>query len=220
MATGLWEPHTAGIDWCESNYLVTSYIAEFCNTVSALPLAVLALHGLSKSSEKRLASQFKICYLCMFVVSLGTVAFHATLSWQGQMLYELPNIWSILIFLYSIMAVGHRKQKFQHAILLGAHSIVTSVVYTQLSFKFFVCTYCFSLVLLVCWSMNMLRLMHVMAPERESCASLFKFAAVGFTVAVCGLWVPEIWFCQSHPRIFQTFQLHALYNVRYIDTCL
>lgn len=26
---GYWSPRTASIDWCEANYVVSSYIAEF-----------------------------------------------------------------------------------------------------------------------------------------------------------------------------------------------
>jgi len=33
QTTGYWENVTATIDWCEINYEITYYIAEFWNTV-------------------------------------------------------------------------------------------------------------------------------------------------------------------------------------------
>ena len=43
---GFWLPHTATIDWCESNYAVTSYIAEFWNTVSNLVMILFPMYGI------------------------------------------------------------------------------------------------------------------------------------------------------------------------------
>ena len=46
VAHGWWGPATADTDWCEPNYLWTHYIAEFWNTLSSIPIATFALHGI------------------------------------------------------------------------------------------------------------------------------------------------------------------------------
>ena len=36
-AVPFWGPVTANYDWCESNYAVSQYVAEFFNSISSLP---------------------------------------------------------------------------------------------------------------------------------------------------------------------------------------
>jgi len=40
---GYWGPPTATMDWCERNYLVTPYAAEFFNSLTSLFIAVAGL---------------------------------------------------------------------------------------------------------------------------------------------------------------------------------
>jgi len=41
---GWWGHPTASIDWCEENYVVSYYIAEFWNTISNLAMIVYTTH--------------------------------------------------------------------------------------------------------------------------------------------------------------------------------
>lgn len=43
--TGYWGPQTSTIEWCEENYAVSPYIAEFWNTISSLVMAYVAIAG-------------------------------------------------------------------------------------------------------------------------------------------------------------------------------
>lgn len=42
---GYWGKPTATLDWCEENYAVTPYIAEFCKLQSIAYLLVILLIG-------------------------------------------------------------------------------------------------------------------------------------------------------------------------------
>ena len=48
-AKGWWPVVTASIDWCERNFVVSFYIAEFWNTMSSLTHVAIGLFGLYQS---------------------------------------------------------------------------------------------------------------------------------------------------------------------------
>ncbi|GFO35894.1 alkaline ceramidase 3 [Plakobranchus ocellatus] len=62
IVEGYWGKQTATLDWCEDNYAVSYYVAEFWNTVSnALMLfspAVMVSLGLKENHEKRFIYSF------------------------------------------------------------------------------------------------------------------------------------------------------------------
>jgi dihydroceramidase len=63
---GFWGPSTSSVDWCESNYEITEYMAEFNNTLSSLSLVLAGLLGLIMHpwSEKRFKVAFITTIIC------------------------------------------------------------------------------------------------------------------------------------------------------------
>lgn len=97
---GFWVPHTSTIDWCELNYEVSHYIAEFFNSTSALLFFLLTL-GLWFDAAYRRHNLFRLPtrYLCNYawlaLVALGSALFHATLKYEMQLLDELPMLYGM-----------------------------------------------------------------------------------------------------------------------------
>ena len=54
---------------------------------------ITALHGLSQCHQQRLELKFWVSYFGVFVIGLGSVAFHSTLLRWGQVLDEVPMLW-------------------------------------------------------------------------------------------------------------------------------
>lgn len=86
------------VDWCENNYAVTVYIAEYWNTLSGI---CLMLSGLSFYANNRdwiyslhRSVRNDIKYLLWYVVSvgIGTMLFHSTLTFPFQMIDELSML--------------------------------------------------------------------------------------------------------------------------------
>jgi Ceramidase len=93
-----WGPVTSSVDWCEVNYSVTPYAAEFFNTASSLAMAIVGMMGicLHPWAERR----FHLAFLSTVAVGLGSVAFHGTLQKFTQALDEVPMLYSALAFAY------------------------------------------------------------------------------------------------------------------------
>lgn len=112
-AKGYWSPSTSSIDWCERNYVITPYIAEFWNCISSLVFCflsgILFIHALYHRIERR----FLILDLSFVLVGLGSACFHGTLTHLGQMFDELPMVYSLIIWLCVLFRMDQVKN-LQH----------------------------------------------------------------------------------------------------------
>lgn len=113
---GYWGNRTATIDWCENNYEITHYIAEFWNTVSNFVLILFPLYGIywslrhinfsnkySTSDRKyfKIPTSLILCHVGLSIVGIGSWMFHMTLLYPMQLLDELPMILGTGILIYA-----------------------------------------------------------------------------------------------------------------------
>jgi len=89
---GYWGNVTAVINWCEKDYAVSWYIAEFWNSISNLPFIILALIGVFHSFYFRLGLRNALQYMAVMVVGGGSFLFHCTLLFRAQMWDEVPMV--------------------------------------------------------------------------------------------------------------------------------
>jgi len=97
-----WGPVTGSVDWCEANYAVLPHVAEMANSVSSL---FFVGTGLSVALQARRAGaelRYQLLGVCLALVGLGSVAFHATLRKQEQALDEIPMLWLATLAAYCI----------------------------------------------------------------------------------------------------------------------
>ncbi|CAF1344953.1 unnamed protein product [Rotaria sordida] len=147
--TGYWSPSTSSIDWCERNYVVTQYIAEFWNCISSLIMSLLGgilfIQGLYYKIENR----FLLLSLSLGIVGFGSAFFHGTLTHLGQMADELPMVYCMIIWwfiLFRMNKFNKLKDKiyaFDLAIVFGIfyavlwtylHSLQTFVIIFQVHY--------------------------------------------------------------------------------------
>ena len=128
--SAVWGGITATLDWCEENYIVSTFVAEWWNTVSNLVIILLSWFGYQMAVKYELEPRFRASYLTLFVVGVGSAAFHCTLKYWAQMLDELPMIWTNSVFMYTIVEDSLRKRR--RAVVFGCaalYSAIVSVVY-------------------------------------------------------------------------------------------
>lgn len=91
-ARGLWA-QTASIDWCESNYEISYYVAEFWNTISNLAFILPQLaQFVSLAKHKCVEPAFNKAFLSLALVGIGSFCFHMTLARPMQMFDETSMI--------------------------------------------------------------------------------------------------------------------------------
>lgn len=130
---GYWGNGTATLDWCERNFEICNYIAEFWNTLSNLLMVVLALFGLYTVHKYKFETRFSICYLGLMVVGIGSWCFHATLLYSMQLLDELPMIYGTCVFVYCVLE-DKRKPRFGLPLIIGLalYAIIVTGVYLKI----------------------------------------------------------------------------------------
>ena len=211
---GYWGPPTANTDWCEPNYQFTLYVAELFNTLSSVPICAFSLFGLGQCWKRGYELKFALSYTLVFIIGLGSVAFHGTLLRVGQVLDELPMLWASLMFLYVGMTLHGERPLL--ACCLFAWGCFCSLVYFQKGFDYFLITYAVTVAAVI---LNSVRtslnstLWPILKPWACSAGGLY---AGGF---LC-LWVPEVLLCPSGSHVpvrsvawTRHLQLHAWFHL-------
>ncbi|CAB3985744.1 alkaline ceramidase 3-like [Paramuricea clavata] len=128
---GVWGIPTSTLDWCEENYAVTRYVAEFWNTITNYFMVVPPLLAALRCHQLGLDTRFLLSFLSFMGIGVGSTLFHATLQYKMQLLDELPMIYCTYIMLYCVLACDNepRKKNVGLKLFLTVCNILVTVVY-------------------------------------------------------------------------------------------
>jgi len=206
---GYWGPRTSAVDWCEPNYTWTFYVAEFFNTMTSLPAALLALNGIWLTYKYGYDKRYFLLNFLVGMVGIGSAAFHGTLLYTGQILDELPMVYTSLSLLHAVLELESSDKpiyRYLSPILLGYAALFTGVyLYLPDFFIFFLVGYILLILTLIVRCAIIYR-----QPATLPHQKTFIIMAVGFYVGGwLGFWVPEILFCDK----IQALNFHAFWHV-------
>ncbi|MEQ2279895.1 Alkaline ceramidase 3 [Ameca splendens] len=130
---GYWGRPTSTLDWCEENYVVSSYIAEFWNTVSNLIMILPPIYGAVQTFRDGLEFRYICSFLGLSAVGVGSWCFHMTLLYEMQLLDELPMIYSTCVFVYCLYECFKQENSISlfPIVLLIIFSVSVTLVYLQ-----------------------------------------------------------------------------------------
>ncbi|KAI5783568.1 ceramidase [Geopyxis carbonaria] len=103
-APSAWEPRTAKMNFCELDYYMTPYIAEFINTISNVSYLWLAWHGYRQCCRNGGNNTIKLGYALLAFVGIGSIVFHATLKYECQLIDELAMLYATALVLYAVFS--------------------------------------------------------------------------------------------------------------------
>ena len=125
---------TSPVDWCEDNYTISPYIAEFFNTFSnALFVVVPGAAGrLWTSYALNVSKGVYSVWVLFIIVGLSSAYFHATLSLLGQLLDELSILWLLMLSYTLFTPMSYRprglRERFSvYALCMGVLAILITL---------------------------------------------------------------------------------------------
>ncbi|XP_061754164.1 alkaline ceramidase 3 isoform X2 [Nerophis ophidion] len=130
---GFWGRPTSTLDWCEENYAVSFYIAEFWNTVSNLIMILPPICGAIQTFRDGLEFRYICSFLGLAAVGVGSWCFHMTLLYEMQLLDELPMIYSTCVFVYCLYECFKQENRVSWfpVALLFIFSVTVTAVYLE-----------------------------------------------------------------------------------------
>ncbi|KAJ2756745.1 hypothetical protein GGI19_000623 [Coemansia pectinata] len=223
VAPDYWGHATSTIDWCEENYVVCKYIAEFWNTVTNLAFFSLAIFGMWKVRSTRQESRFLLCYMGMLIVGLGSWFFHMTLQYQWQLADELPMVYCTCVCIYCVLRADVKAGTDVYVSLaLFAYSTIVTLVYLHIRKPVFhqVAYGIEIFVVLVRSTMHQIEIRKTNLRAYAEMQQLFGLGVAAFGVAFA-LWNIDNIFCSNLRAIRNAlpmvlapfFQLHAYWHI-------
>ena len=201
-----WGPPATSPDWCEQNYTVSPYIAEFWNFATSIPIFALAFYGFVFGLRQRYETRVLAPLLLMSIVGLGSCAFHGTLQLWGQALDELSMIWAAASLLYAVLEPSPTLLRPWLGPALATYCSAFSVAYFYLPeyFVWFLISY---IVLVLSLFFGALR--SYGAVRNASVRLMLVVSALFYVGGFALLWLPDKLMCSR----VQPYQFHALFHL-------
>ena len=210
------------MDFCEPNYVNSHYLAEFWNTLTSLAIVWVGAIGMLLCRWQRLGLEQLLCYTCMTIVGIGSVAFHATLLRTGQILDEVPMLWSVTALVYGV--AHHRADRERrlgappssalslHALrgALLAYTGAAVVLYFVSGFLVFISMYILSIAALIYLAFS--AIYRAQPPTAQRPRTLLMCAALAYAGGALMLWLPSELLCHRYPLV-QRLPLHAIFHL-------
>uniref|UniRef100_A0A7S2UQ37 Alkaline ceramidase n=2 Tax=Attheya septentrionalis TaxID=420275 RepID=A0A7S2UQ37_9STRA len=195
---GYWEPHSSSIDFCESNYLHTSYVAEPHNVWSSVVgLSIIGLLGFFKANPTH-EWRFTLSHLTLILIGIGSACLHGTLHWVYQSSDELPMIYLIICLVYAVIESESPRGKPRYPwlpyVMVVLAAVNTAVYYTfQHLYWIFLLTYTLGVAVLLG---GMLRLVFLTKGRDPSIKTIYRFAIISYAVGGA-VWAFDMLYCNT-----------------------
>ncbi|KAH7136655.1 ceramidase-domain-containing protein [Dactylonectria macrodidyma] len=106
---GFWGQQTSTLNFCEEDYVLSFYCAEFCNTLTNGLFLWLGFKGIRNCLKYSHPGIFLVAYIGYIVVGMGSISFHTTLKYPMQLVDELSMIYTTCLMMYA--SFSHSRSK-------------------------------------------------------------------------------------------------------------
>ena len=211
------------VDWCEYNYTVVPFIAEFWNTLTGLALCIssfvfyknnseLIYNGLVKdnnNNNNNLNRYLINANYLLFIVGIGTIFFHGTLLYIFQLFDEIPMLLITFDYIYILLTINKSNYVwFYYTKYIWCFIIITSYwIHPTLQiitfFTFFTTNICIIIIVLL----------YKIHPKYKTLYKETKvnyLPVIGFMGVIClTIWIIDSLFCKCVQHLY----LHSIWHI-------
>ncbi|KAL1965239.1 hypothetical protein VTN77DRAFT_5993 [Rasamsonia byssochlamydoides] len=218
--TPSWGPATATTNFCEEDYHVTAYVAEFINTLTNVGYGYYGLCGLWNNWHRRPFADFNLQYLALLFVGIGSAAFHMTLQRAGQSADQISMFLGAAAVLHRVTTFNAPSRRWSVAILLTLGLALVFWAQMTLS-KPIIHWVIFAAMVAVIW--RRVAYLITTVTKKTMVAKTRRMARWGFVAFVSGycFWVVDVYCCPELRVIRRAlglpwawiFELHGWWHV-------
>ncbi|KAK0619103.1 ceramidase [Immersiella caudata] len=111
---GAWSPPTSRANFCEEDYAISFYIAEFVNSLTNLAYIIFALRVMyGPGSRGILRPKLDFMSISLFGLGIGSFLFHASLRHTLEYVDELSMLVLTWSMLHSVLVTGQRPSRIR-----------------------------------------------------------------------------------------------------------
>ena len=217
---GYWGPVTSSIDWCERNYVISYYVAEWYNTFSNTGMISVGLYGAVWSWRVGLEPRFILCQLGVASIGLGSAAFHGCLTHIGQQGDETPMVLYGTLALFCVVFVDPQRER-RHPALSRRCAWGTSIFCATFAVAHwmirFVLIFQLFIAMMIVASLVLISFEWPKCPE-PSARRVGREYYVGSVLVASTLWVCDQQFC-AHLHAAGNPQFHAWWHALMAINC-
>ncbi|KAL5450550.1 hypothetical protein PMIN07_000112 [Paraphaeosphaeria minitans] len=222
---GAWGTPSSNFNFCEEDYVITHYIAEFVNTLTNLTYVIYGIHGLRRVSPRKdggLSSTLAFPYWGLIGVGVLSAWFHATLNYHSQMGDDLSMFLAVGALLNQLQTFNQPLSTRRFRTLLIVGILIPVSVYHCWADELYVHQITFATMVLLCgWEIRKLVRERISNAEQRS--KILSLANGGLATGLFGyfLWNIDEHFCEhvtavKHaiglPWVF-IFELHGWWHI-------
>lgn len=185
----------SSIDFCEINYYITNYIAEFHNTWSSILMIIPPFIGLFYSNP---ANELRTTFLFISLIFtfIGSALFHATLKSFEQSLDEIGMLILNNCIFYSLLEYKQIKKRNSIILLIILLTIIQIFIYCKFQHIYYI----FLLLFISLSTFNILWATYIVVSnynnEYSECRNkLYNYAIYNYTILGAPLWIFEMYNC-------------------------
>ena len=193
---GYWGAKTSSVNFCESDYQHTPYIAETWNTLSSVFIVLLPLLGLLYGNPTGEA-RFKVAYCVLVIVGLGSITLHTTLLSIGQSMDELPMLWMCSSIFYCLVDNDrNNKHGNKVGLAVSAFAIAQTLIYLRIQslYEVFVTGYLTMVALIVIWTAKKAWYDTSFFTLR----ALWLFSVTQYIAVGSSVWILDMYYCEHY----------------------